>query len=185
VATPLLVGAYSAVRTSVFAPRNLYASLPFGCLVVAALVVAAGRLRVVAAAAVVAALLVTTVRSEQPDHRRPPFDDAAARLDHRPGRVAVLNLYAVGGAYGRRPLLDSLRIYLRDPRRAGQVIAGDRRAYREAAVGPLFNVVVVQVTGLGGDPPRPLVPSGYRLVKREVLPGFSRIGLYTFARSPS
>jgi hypothetical protein len=183
-ATPLAVAAYSAVRSSIFAPRNLYASLPFGCLVAAGLVAAAGRLRAIAAAAMVAALLVTTVRSEQADHQRPPFDDVAARLNHRPGRVIVLDLFAVGRAFGRQPLLDSLAIHLTDRSRAVEVVLGDDRAYRAAAVGPLVSVVVTQTTGLEGDPPQPPAPSGYVLVRRERFPGFSRIGLFTFGRSP-
>jgi 4-amino-4-deoxy-L-arabinose transferase-like glycosyltransferase len=184
-ATPILAAGYSVVAASIFAPRNLYASLPFACLLAAIAMNLAARLRAVAAIVVIGALLLTAVRSESPSHQRPPFNSVAAALNHRPGRIAVLNLYPIGGEHGRRPLLDSLRIYLDEPRRANEVALGNWHAYdAAAAMSGRFSVVAEQPTGLSGGPPVPPAPRGYRLVRREVFAGFSRIGLFTFIRVP-
>jgi len=181
-AAPAGAAAYSLIATSVFASRNLYASLPFAALAAGA-VVAAGRMRAVAAVALVAALLVTAVRIDQPSNRRPQFDEGAQALDRVPGRVVVLNLFPVRDQFGRHPLLDSLTIQMADPRRAVEVARGDVKSYDRAMRGALVHVVEEPPGVAVGDPPPPPVPPGYRELRRRVFPGFSRIALYDFVRS--
>jgi 4-amino-4-deoxy-L-arabinose transferase-like glycosyltransferase len=185
VATPIGNAAYSAVATSIFAPRNLYASVPFACLAAGALL-ARGRRpwAAVATALVAAGLLVATIASWSDDNRRPPFNEAADSVDRKPGRVAVLNLFPVAGQYrgGHTPLLDSVTAYLDDDSRAREVTAAQLAELVARERPPLLHVIVGQITSLPGDPPPPSVPAPYELVERRSYPGFARVALFSYER---
>lgn len=81
-ATPAGVLAYSLVSTDIWDPRDLYASVPYGALVVAALLAAIPwKLRLAAALLVLGTLLAGTIRAVTPAYTRPQFRAAAQYLD--------------------------------------------------------------------------------------------------------
>ncbi|MGI9556311.1 MAG: hypothetical protein ACR2N5_00055, partial [Solirubrobacterales bacterium] len=84
VATPAGIAAYSAIETSLLAPRNLLVALPYACVLVGILLTAIRRpLAVGAAALCVVALFIGSVRSVDDTNRRAPFNAAADVVQER------------------------------------------------------------------------------------------------------
>ncbi len=81
-ATPAGVLAYSLVSTDIWDARDLYASVPYGALVLATLLAAIPwKLRLAAALLVLGTLLAGTIRAITPAYTRPQFRAAAQYLD--------------------------------------------------------------------------------------------------------
>ena len=106
VATPLGITVYSLADTSLFAPRNLAASLPAAWLLLGALLTAARGVRgALIAGLAVAALSVGAVRSLDDDYRRPAYKEAAAWIDEHaaPCEPVVEAIWLAPGTPSARP----------------------------------------------------------------------------------
>lgn len=186
-ATPAGVALYSGAVSSIFAPRNLIAMLPFACLLAGTGLARLDRPRMLAAATcAVAGLAIGTAATLGDASRRPPWREAAAAIDGswRPGDViGQYQPFPVSTPdIGRRPLLDSLRAYLDHPERAVQVDAGNPQALDQLARGRRLRLVVGQITGLDGVPPPPRLDSRFRLLPgRRSWDAFAPVALYEYA----
>ncbi len=84
VVTPIGMLLYSVLATDIWLPRGLSASIPFGLMVMAALITRVPRQWAPAAAIVsLAALLFGTVRSTKADYQRTPYATLTAQLDRQ------------------------------------------------------------------------------------------------------
>ena len=187
-ATPAGVALYSGAVSSIFAPRNLIAMLPFACLLAGTVLARLDRPRMLAAAAcAVLGLAIGTKATLGDASRRPPWQDAAAAIDSswRPGDViGQYQPFPVGTpGSDRRPLLDSLRVYLDHPEGAVQVDAGNRGDLDQLARGGRrLRLVVGQITGLEGVPPAPRLDGRFRLLPgRRSWEAFAPVALYDYA----
>jgi hypothetical protein len=187
-ATPAGVAIYSGVASSIFAPRNLIAMLPFACLLAGVGLARLDRPRMLAATAcAVLGLAIGTAATLGDASRRPPWRDAAEAIDRsfRPGDVIGQYQPFVVSTPGsdRLPLLDSLRAYLDHPERAVQVDAGDPEVLdRLARGGRRLRLVVGQITGLEGVPAAPRLDGRFRLLPgRRSWDAFAPVALYDYA----
>lgn len=187
-ATPAGVALYSGAVSSIFAPRNLIAMLPFACLLAGAGLAALDRPRMFAATAcAVLGLAIGTVATLGEASRRPPWRDAAQAIEGslRPGDLVGQYQPFVVSTPGsdRKPLLESLRAYLDHPELAYQVDAGDPEVLdRLARDGRRLRLVVGQITGLEGVPPPPKLDDRFRLLPgRRSWNAFAPVALYDYA----
>lgn len=187
-ATPAGVALYSGAVSSIFAPRNLIAMLPFTCLLAGAVIAALDRPRMLAATGcAVVGLALGTFATLGDASRRPPWRDAAKAIDGSFRTGDVIGQYqpfpvSTPGST-RQPLLDSLRAYLDHPERAVQVDAGNPEDLdRLARGGRRLRLVVGQITGLEGVPPAPRLDGRFRLLPgRRTWDAFAPVALYDYA----
>ena len=160
-ATPTGALVYSAAGSSIFAARNLLASLPAVCLLLGALFAAAPlRLRLVAVPLVLAALLVGTLRSLDSDNRRPPWNDVADYLDAHaaPGDPIIeINTFGTRSPIGQRAVLSNVEIYFDRPHRFYSTPATESTVLERVVGARRVYVVKNQLPGLEGAPPPPLI----------------------------
>ena len=188
VATPLALLVYGIFDTSLYAPRNLLASLPGMCLLLGAAVeVARPPFRAIAAAAIVAAVALACVQGLGADHRRPPFDLTGEYLDREAGpRDAVLLLQAGHELFGRNPALRSLELGMQRPHPFLETgVAADTARYRQtlrrAARRSRLFVVVAPVPGVPESVLRERLGPGFRLLSERSFEGFARIRVAEYA----
>jgi 4-amino-4-deoxy-L-arabinose transferase-like glycosyltransferase len=185
VATPVGALLYSAFGSSIFAARNLLASLPALCLVAGALIASAPRTyRVIALPLVLAALLVGSVKALGPDYRRPPWKQAADLIDAQAGPrdpVVEIQAFVTRRPVGRREVQSRLRLDLDRPHPVYPVAQRDRRIWDRLAGARRVYVVIGQLTGLEGTPPPPRVDSRFRLLGRRAYRGFDPVAVYVYA----
>ncbi len=182
VATPVALLLYGIFDTSLYAPRNLLASLPGMCLLLGAAVVGIRPpFRTVAAVALIGAVALTSAEGLRVEHHRPPFDKAGAYLDREAGpRDAVLLLQAGSELFGRNPALRSLELGMDRPHpflATGVVAERDRYrdTLRRAATRRRLFVVVAPVPGVPESILRERLGPGFRLVSQRSFPGFAPI----------
>lgn len=189
-AAPLGVLAYSALESSILAPRNLAVSLPGTLLLAAALITrAAGSRHALGLAALVtlaAALAFGSIELLSPEHRRPPWREAARYID-RAGPagapVAQVQPLPFHDAYGRQPLRLSLQVYLRHPERVDEVDLGRLPEWaRRLPPGRPFFVSLGQITGVRGLPAPPRLGPGIRLTATRGFEGFAPVAVFRYLR---
>ncbi len=137
-AAPAGILAYSAIKSSLFLPRNLFVSAPPAALLIGGLVGRIPRpaLTVAATVAVVALMLPAAVSTATGELSRPPYDEVARLIDARarPGDPVVEGpLFPVGRSLQnplRRPLVTFFTrphpVYLSDFGRTAAWRAADR-----------------------------------------------------------
>jgi hypothetical protein len=167
-ATPAGLLAYSAVGTGIFAPRNLTASIPAGCLLVGWLLARLPAKAALAAGALAGGgLLIGLVMSLAPSGQRPDLKGAAAFID---ARADARDPYAETQLFfsDAPELRQGLRLHFDRPhpearvtfrRTAGGVRpVAERRAWLAAAEGRRLFVVGPELASVGGlpTPPRDL-----------------------------
>ncbi len=191
VATPVALLLYGIFDTSLYAPRNLLASLPGMCLLLGAAVAGIRPpFRTVAAAALIAAVALAGAEGLRAEHRRPPFDEAGAYLDREAGPGdAVLLLQAGSELFGRNPALRSLELSMDRPHPfLATGVAADRARYRDtlrkAARRRRLFVVVAPVPGVPASILRERLGPGFRLVAQRSFQGFAPIRVAEYAPVP-
>jgi len=188
-ATPTGALVYSAAGSSIFAARNLLASLPAVCLLLGALFAAAPlRLRLVAVPLVLAALLVGTLRSLDSDNRRPPWNDVADYLDAHaaPGDPIIeINTFGTRSPIGQRAVLSNVEIYFDRPHRFYSSAASDSTVLKKVFGAPRIYFVKNQLPGLKGAPPPPLIDPRFHFLGMRVYRGFAPIGVYIYSTTRS
>jgi 4-amino-4-deoxy-L-arabinose transferase-like glycosyltransferase len=98
-ATPVGVLLYSLLATDIWDSRDLYASVPYGALVLGALVAAIpAKPRALAILVVLGTLLTGTIRALTPAYTRPPFRVAAHYLDRVAGPQDPVVVYPSYGS---------------------------------------------------------------------------------------
>jgi Dolichyl-phosphate-mannose-protein mannosyltransferase len=187
ISSPAGILAYSVLRISIDAPRNMIVSLPAACLVAGA-VLAGLRARsrtamAVATTALMGALLLSSVSSLTARYRRPPWQQAADVINASSPRGAVvlqMQPFPVTDPWGRHPLLESLAIYLRRDLRPVEVTVPDAQHLlsRHAASRPTF-AVLGQITGFTQTPAPPDVP-GVRLLTTHSFNGFAPVAVFNY-----
>jgi 4-amino-4-deoxy-L-arabinose transferase-like glycosyltransferase len=187
-ATPLALLLYGIFDTSLYAPRNLMASLPALCLLLGVAVAGVGLpFRALAAACLVGAVALACARGLATEHRRPAFDQVGEYLDREAGaNDAVLLLLAGGDPFGRNPAMSSLRLSL-DRRHPFLIsgIAADRPHFRRtldrAARRPRLFVVVAPIPGVPEAILRERLDPRFRLISQRAYPGFAPIRVAVYA----
>jgi hypothetical protein len=197
-ATPVGLILYSLYDTSLYAPRNLLASLPALCLLLGAAVAAVRfPFRAVAATCLIAGVALASVHGLDSDHRRPPYNEVGDFLDREAGtRDAVLLLLPGGDTFGRNlvrgtppssriPALHSLELGLH--RRHPLLVAAaavDKQGFgrvlaRAAELRRLF-VVVAPVAGVPLSILRERLGPPFHLVFSQVYPAYApiRVAVY-------
>jgi hypothetical protein len=190
VATPVALLLYGIFDTSLYAPRNLLASLPGMCLILGAAVAGIRPpFRTVAAATLIAAVAFAGAEGLRTEHRRPPFDKAGEYLDGaaRPGD-AVLLLQAGSEFFGRNPALSSLELSMHRPHPFLETgVARDRVHYlatlRRAARHRRLFVVVAPVPGVPESVLREHLGPRFRLISEHSFDGFAPIRVAEYAHT--
>jgi 4-amino-4-deoxy-L-arabinose transferase-like glycosyltransferase len=187
-ATPLALLLYGIFDTSLYAPRNLMASLPALCLLIG---VAVARVRfpfrALAAACLVGAVALASARGLASEHRRPAFDRVGEYLDREAGADdAVLLLLAGADPFGRNPAMSSLKLSLDRPHPfLVSGVAADRAHFRgtldRAARRPRLFVVVAPIPGVPEAVLRERLDPRFRLISQQAYPGFAPIRVAVYA----
>jgi 4-amino-4-deoxy-L-arabinose transferase-like glycosyltransferase len=184
-ATPVGLIVYAALGTSLYAPRNLSASLPAICLALGALTMRieprAGR---AAALLLLAAVGLASARGLQDEHQRPPYKEIAARLDREAGPRDAVLVATFGTAptdfFGRDQPVRTLAVNLeREPASLSSEGIADGPALRRLADGlpsgsRLF-VVSEEPPGLVGKLPAPEFGPRLSLRSRTIYPAFAPV----------
>lgn len=107
-ATPVGLLLYSLLGTDIWLARGMYESVPYACLIVAAIIMGLPRRpRAAAAAIVLVTLAFGSIRAISPAYARPQYQEVASYLDRATGeREPII-------AVGLLPL--ALRVYLHEP----------------------------------------------------------------------
>jgi hypothetical protein len=186
-ATPVGLLIYSNFESSLYAPRNLLASLPALSLVVGVAVTrVAPPFRWVAAACLIGAVGLAAVSGLDTDHRRPPYNEVAEALDReaRPDD-AVLLLLAGGDPYGRNPAMRSLRLGFHRPHPfLVSAVAADRPRFRrvldQAATRRRLFVIVGGIPGFPLSILRERLDDRFELVSQRVYRAYAplRVAVY-------
>jgi hypothetical protein len=180
-ATPVGVLLSQAAGQDIYAPRNMFASLPYICVGLGALL----ERRRVAIGLAAAALVIGAIEFEQPANRRTPWKQVASYIDSHaaPGDAVVqVDYFGISDPFGRTPLLRSLQIYVDKPHRTlRQLRFDDAAAWESAARGS--RRVYASATGLPGiDKPPSLPRPGphLRLVERHDWDGFAPVSVFVY-----
>jgi len=188
VITPAALIAYGIFDSSLYAPRNLLASLPALCLLLgAAIVWIPHPFRTLAGAALIAAVALASAQGLRTEHHRPAFDRTGEYLDRAAGPGdAVLLLQAGREFFGRNPALSSLELSLHRPHPFLETgVARDRVRYlatlRRAARHRRLFVVVAPVPGVPESVLRERLGSRFRLVSERSFDGFAPIRVAEYA----
>ncbi|MEA2481052.1 MAG: mannosyltransferase [Thermoleophilaceae bacterium] len=191
-ATPAGLVLYSLLKTDIFQPRYLLASLPAYALLIGALLVGPrGRLALATSAAALAAVAWGGISTAfDAGRRRPPYNDAAAFVEAhaKPGdAVADVPLFLIKST--RNSVLDvnlppARKVFTAFPVRRPNgrydpVI--DRAAWRAVAAGHALYVVTPHVQGRLAVPAPPR-GQRVRLVRRTLFDGFIEVGVFEYRR---
>lgn len=165
------------VGQPIYLPRNLIASLPALCLVIAAMVVRAPRPAAVAAAALlIAGLGIGTFRAARAENGRPQYKAAAHWVDDRarPGDpVAQVPGFRAGGI-----LRDSFSVNFERPHDLYTVDTQAREALAAAERRGRLFVITLRAAGVPEAPvPRPPL----RLVDQRLFPGTTPVEALEYA----
>ncbi|HEU0023812.1 MAG TPA: hypothetical protein VFQ12_04245, partial [Thermoleophilaceae bacterium] len=190
-ATPVGLLLYGVFDSSLYAPRNLLASLPALCLLLGAAVAwARPPLGAVAAGCLIAAVALASAEGLRAEHRRPAFDLTGDYLDREASpRDAVLLLQAAAELFGRNPAMRSLELNLDRPHPfLVSGVAADRERFgrtlgRAARRERLF-VVVAPVPGVPESILRERLGPRFRLISERSFAGFAPIRVATYAPVP-
>jgi 4-amino-4-deoxy-L-arabinose transferase-like glycosyltransferase len=192
VATPLALLVYGIFDKSLYAPRNLLASLPALCLLIGA-AVASVRLpfRALAGVCLVAAVGLAAARGLATEYHRPAFNRVADYLDREAGaRDAILLLLAGGDPFGRDQNMRSLKLSLdREHPFLVSGIAAERVRFRRtldrAARRRRLFVIVAPVPGVPEAILRERLGPRFRLLSERSYVGFApiRVAVYATPRS--
>jgi hypothetical protein len=187
-ATPLALLLYGVFDTSLYAPRNLIASLPALCLLTGVAVARVGLpFGALAAVCLVGAVALASARGLATEHRRPAFDRVGDYLDREAGvDDAVLLLLAGGDPFGRNPAMSSLKLSVDRPHPfLVSGIAADRAHFRgildRAARSPRLFVVVAPIPGVPEAILRERLGPRFRLLSARAYPGFAPIRVAVYA----
>ena len=165
------------VGQPIYLPRNLIASLPALCLVIAALIVRAPRPAAVAAGALlIAGLGVGTFRAAQAENGRPQYKAAAHWVDDR-ARPAD-PVAQVPGFRARGILRESFSVNFDRPHVLYTVDTQARDALAAAQRRGRLFVITLRAAGVP-EAPVPRVP--LRLVERRLFPGTTPIEALEYA----
>jgi hypothetical protein len=181
-ATPVGIVAYNLVGPSIYAPRNLLASLPAACLGLGAWIASCDRpVRMACVALVAVALAISSLRSLDADFRRPPANEAAELVDAEAGPDdLVIQLVAFRSPRAPPGLIGSVEVNFELRHRFLQATLDDRRAFRIAARHRRLFVVAGGLPGFGRTPPPPL-ERGFRLLSARGWRGFAPVAVFVYA----
>jgi 4-amino-4-deoxy-L-arabinose transferase-like glycosyltransferase len=171
-ATPVGLLLYSLLATDLWSARNLIASAPAQCLVLASLLVAlASRMRPVLTAVVLGLLVFGTLRAISPRYARPPYRTVAEYLDRvaRPGDPVLMVSSAL-------VFDDAIPAQFTRPHRVLDGIP--TRWPRLRAGAPAY--VVVDDSIVHALAPAVLRPPGFTLVARRHYVGLAPFSLLTY-----
>lgn len=185
-AAPVGIVLYSLLSTSVIAGRNMFASAPFMCLLVGALLARLRRPLMVAATALVAAALVTgLVIAAKPRWERPAWKEVASYLEAHaaPGEPIVIgSQFGAPGVGDRELFLQTLSVYMDQANLIG-IAVDDREGFHDLEPSRRLWVAVQSVIGHRRPTP-PALGRGYKLVSQRSYWGFAPVGLFRYSRDP-